>query len=279
MNILGKQTLFLGILILIAAGVYMYIVSSIKPKEIQEGFAETPSNADDSDVQISSCPYGSTPIQNRKGDTDCCDGDIVDFKCKKNLICTLSPAHDGIPSCVDYLKKYLRNKAIAECPTKFPRYWENKKTNTRGCVAGKRLADGTGPKDTPTFDNSCKLFNTESEAKNTYGSCYNARYNELMNCPQRPGFGSQRGYHGAWWQGGIDKIPNLHFCRPATEMRTIDFCYDDATLKLWWDASWPGWRNWIAQNSWWKPYICSVYKQLFIDKTITRDQLKDVQFA
>jgi hypothetical protein len=279
MNILGKQTLFLGILILVAAGITMYMLSNTQEAPIKEGFAETPSNADDSDIQISMCPQATTPLQNGKGDTDCCDGEIVDFKCRKNLVCTLSPTHDGIPTCVEYLKKYLREKAIQQCPTKFPRYWEDKKTNTKGCVAGKRLPDGTGPKDTPTFDTSCKIQATDQENRNTYGSCFNAKYNEQMICPERSGLGSQRGYHGAWWQGSVDKVPNLHFCRPVNEMRTYDLCYDDATLKLWWDAVWPGWRNWLAQNPWWKQHICSIYKQLRIDKTITDAQLKDIQFA
>jgi hypothetical protein len=279
MNILGKQTLFLGILILIAASIYIYMVSSIEKKEVKEGFAETPSTADDSDIQISMCPQGSTAIQTGKGDTDCCDGDVVDFKCRKNLICTLSPTHDGIPSCVEYLKKYLREKAVQECPTKFPRYWEDKATNKKGCVAGKRLPDGSGPKDTPTFENSCKGFANEKDGRNTYGSCYNAKYNEAMICPERAGLGSERGYHGAWWSGSVDKVPNLHFCRPVNEMRTYDLCYDDNTLRQWWDTLWPQWRTWIGQNPWGKSYFCSVYKQLRIDKTITDAQLKDIQIA
>lgn len=277
MNILGKQTLFLGILILIGIALYMYTSQSYA---IQEGFfAETPSNADDSDIQISMCPQGSTALQNGKGDTDCCDGEISDFKCRKNLICTLSPSHDEIPSCVDYLKKYLREKAIQECPSKFPRYWENQKTNTKGCVAGKRLPDGTGPKDTPTFENSCKGTKTEREGKITYGSCYNAKYNEQLNCPTRPGLSSTRNYQQAWWAGAENKFPNFHFCQPQNEMRTFDTCYDDKTLKEFWDEVWPQWRPWVAQNPWAKAYFCTVYKQLRIDKTITDAQLKDIQIA
>jgi hypothetical protein len=273
-----KQLVPIVILIGILTVIYYYTL----PKQTtqKEGFTtETPSNADDSDIQISMCPQGSTPLQTKNGDTDCCDGEIVDFKCRKNLICTLSPSHDGIPSCVDFMKKSLREKAIANCPTKFPRYWENPKTNTKGCVAGKRLPDGTGPKDSPTFENSCKIQATEQENKNTYGSCYNAKYNENLVCPQRAGLGSERGYHGAWWAGSVDKVPNLHFCRPVNEMRTYDLCYDDTTLKAWWDALWPGWRGWLKQNPWWKANICSIYKQLRIDKTITDAQLKDIEFA
>lgn len=275
--------MIIGISILIFFTLIITVSYNYRTIPIKEGFAETPGSADDSDIQISMCPQNSTPIQTGKGDTDCCDGEIVDFKCKKNLICTLSPAHDGIPSCVDFLKKSLRDKAIKECPTKFPRYWENKTMNTKGCVAGKRLPDGTGPNDTPTFENSCKGFNSEVDGKNTYGSCYNAKYNEQMVCPERKGLtqtqGSQRGYHGAWWSGSEDKVPNLHFCRPVNELLTYDLCYDDNTLRQWWDALWPSWRTWISQNPWGKAYFCSVYKQLRIDKTITDAQLKDIQIA
>lgn len=274
MNILGKQTLFLGILILVAAGIYIYMLNSIKDKKIKEGFAET---IDDSDIQISMCPQGSTALQTGKGDTDCCDGDVVDFKCRKNLICTLSPTHDGIPSCVEYLKKYLREKAVVECPAKFPRYWEDKKTNKKGCIVGKRLPDGSGPKDTPTFENSCKGFTSEREGKVTYGSCYNQKYNEGINCPQRSGMGSTRGYQQAWWAGAENKFPNFHYCQPTNEMRTFDTCYDDKTLKEFWNEVWPQWRTWVGQNPWSKSYFCSVYKQLRIDKTITDAQLKDIE--
>ena len=279
---MAKQMIPILILVGIIIGVFFLVKAKAfysDTETIKEGFSENPSTADDSDIQISMCPQGSTPIQNGKGDTDCCDGEIVDFKCKKNLICTLSPDHDGIPSCVSYMKKYLRGKAIVQCPNKFPRYWENQKEKTKGCVAGKRLPDGTGPKDTPTSENSCKAFDTDRQGKITYGSCYNQKYNEQMVCPQRSGMSSGRGYHQAWWQGAQDKFPNFHYCQPQNEMMTYDTCYDDKSLKEFWGEVWPNWRTWMQQNPWSKSMLCSVYKQLRIDKSINDGQLKDVEIV
>ncbi len=98
-----------------------------------------------------------------------------------------------------------------------------------------------------------------------------------MVCPERPGLGSQRGYDG----DRENKHRKYHWCRPVNDMRTTDLCYDDKTVKEWWNDVWPTWRTWFQNkdNAWAKAYFCSVYKQLRIDKTITDAQLTDIEVS
>lgn len=269
-------SIFLFVALVVAAVLY---VGSSSPVSFQKESFQNP--LDDSDLQIQTCPQDTTAIQSKNGDTDCCRGDISNFRCRGTLECTLSPAHDGIPSCLEALKARLREEGKKQCPSKFPRYYENRATGVKGCTKVNRLPDGTGSTDMTNKDNFCPIFDSYDKARKTNGSCVNHKLLEQLQCPERAGRGSTKEMLGAWWPGGVDTVPNLFVCRPYNEMNTQDTCYDDASLKEWWNILWPSWRQWMGQsgNEWAKPYFCSVYKQLRVDKTITDAQLKTIQIS
>ena len=83
-----------------------------------EGFADTP-------LQIRFCPLTAPVIQTASGNTDCCDGDLLDGKCKGNVICTQSPSHDSVPTCPDYWKEYFAKKSRDVCPPLMLNYYED----------------------------------------------------------------------------------------------------------------------------------------------------------
>lgn len=284
MNFLKKESipLFVLLALIVAAVLYIGARTPVVPSRIpvggsieREGFQVL----DDSDLKISACPSGTQSIQTKNGDTDCCRGDISNFRCRGSIECTLSPTHDGIPNCLDALKARLREKAKTECPSKFSRYYENTITGVKGCTNVARLADGTGSTDMNNKNNFCPSFDSYDKARKTDGSCVNHKLLEALQCPEKPGLGSTKEMLGAWWQP--DTVPNLFICKPYNEMRTQDVCYDDKSLKEWWNMLWPSWREWINRsgNEWAKIYFCSVYKQVRIDKTLTDAQLKSVQIA
>lgn len=284
MNLLEKETIpfFLLVALVLASMLYVAGQPRIVPSRIpvggsieREGFL----TLDDSDLKVSTCPAGTQAIQSKQGDTDCCRGDITNFKCRGKIECTLSPSHDGIPNCLVALKARLREKAKTECPSQFPRYYENPRTGVKGCTKVNRLPDGTGSTDMRNKANFCPILDTYDKNRKVYGSCTNHKLLEAVQCPQRPGLSATKEMIGAWW--APDTVPNLLACKPYNEMRTQDVCYEDNSLKEWWNTTWPGWREWLNKsgNEFGKLNFCSIYKQLRIDKTMTDAQLKLARIA
>lgn len=284
MNFFKKETIPFVLLVTIVIAAVLYIAGrpKIVPSRIPVGGAierEGFQVLDDSDLKLSACPAGTQSLQTKNGDTDCCRGDITNFRCRGTVECTLSPPHDGIPNCLDALKARLRETAKTQCPSKFSRYYENSATGVKGCTSVARLPDGTGSTDMTNRNNFCPIFDSYDKARKTNGSCVNHKLLEALQCPERPGLGSTKEMLGSWW--APDAVPNLFLCKPYNEMRTQDVCYDDATLKDWWNTLWPSWREWINRsgNEYAKMFFCSVYKQVRIDKTLTDAQLKTIQIA
>lgn len=285
MNILKNDILPLVLLITLAVAVSLYIAGTPQrvPSRVpvggvpqREGFV----TLDDSDLKISMCPSGTQSIQSKNGDTDCCRGDISNFRCRGKIECTLSPTHDGIPTCINALKARLREKAKTECPSKFPRYYENSQTGVKGCTRVDRVPDGTASTDMKNKDNFCPIFDSYDKSRKVYGSCVNHKLLDQLQCPQRAGLPpSDKDMIGAWW--APDTVPNLLVCKPYNELRTQDVCYEDSSLKDWWNALWPGWREWLNKsgNEFAKINFCSIYRQLRVDKTMTDAQLKTARIA
>lgn len=98
-------------------------------KKPAEGFASA-----ESPLAIRFCPFGSNEFQTRQGNTDCCSGEVQESKCPSKAICTLSPTHDGIPTCTEYVKRWLDEKARKICPPRLPAYFAQTRTtvNTSG---------------------------------------------------------------------------------------------------------------------------------------------------
>ena len=262
------QLLVVGICIV---GILLYIVytnqKSAPPSNV-EGFV----TLDDSDVTINMCPAGTQAVQSKNGDTDCCDGEIADFKCKGKLMCSLSPAHDGLASCLEAIRAGLRAKGTSICPSSMPRYFENLRAGTAGCTSGSRSADGTDVLD--MNQKKCTVYKTDRENRNTVDSCYNQKLLEQYQCPTYPGKTSTKEL--TQW-GAPGSVPVYISCKIQGDMNMTDFCVDDTTAKTYLNETNTSWRSWFDSNPSIKRVFCSVFQQLRIDKTITEAQLKDVQ--
>ena len=231
-----------NLLILLAAVVgigflflYLYFVflqlEEITKKE-HEGFATT-------SLQIRFCPLTAPVVQTAKGNTDCCEGDLLDGKCKGNVICTQSPSHDSIPTCPDYWKDYFAKKSRDLCPPSMTNYYEDVKSTSapKGCSASPPVADGTGPSD-PSVP-SCRVYNTTDENKENPDSCHIQKLKEKVRCPILSDAKDTQ-----------IKIANSYtnkfgffYCLYTSNSGIPSFCGDDKSYTTYLDKVIPNWRT------------------------------------
>ena len=148
-----------------------YFLRELQKPEKKEGFT------------MLTCPYGSVSYITRIGDTQCCNGDVVDGWCSGNDICTLSPtSNNNLPTCGDYLASNLTQAGINLCPTKIPNYFASLDGSVRGCSVSQPLPNGIGPSDPNQLQ--CILYPTPDLDKVRLDSCYNygLQQTQLAQC-------------------------------------------------------------------------------------------------
>uniref|UniRef100_A0A6C0AP11 Uncharacterized protein n=1 Tax=viral metagenome TaxID=1070528 RepID=A0A6C0AP11_9ZZZZ len=139
---------------------------------------------------VYTCPNYSAKYITKNGETNCCNGDIIDGKCTGNNICSLSPTNSlGLPSCRDYASDLASDAAIANCFADMPYYFEASDGSLKGCSASTTTDDGTAPTDPNKMQ--CILYPTEALDKVRLDSCYNYNLNKdklskPANCPVVP---------------------------------------------------------------------------------------------
>jgi hypothetical protein len=138
---------------------------------------------------VYSCPSNTTKYINNNGETNCCNGQIVDGRCTGNNVCSLSPTNTlKLPSCGDYTISLLRNAEKEYCFPEMPHYFASANGSLRGCSASVILPDGTAPADPGKLQ--CTLYSTAALDKIKLDSCYNYNLNKnkstMANCPVAP---------------------------------------------------------------------------------------------
>jgi hypothetical protein len=79
---------------LIALTIVLLIASVLMMQDTKtEGFATGTAAYTTNSLNINTCPPYANEIQTSKGNTDCCQGDMVDGKCNGTTFCTKSPAY------------------------------------------------------------------------------------------------------------------------------------------------------------------------------------------
>lgn len=164
------------ILILLTIIILVFVVINIiNLYTVSEGFiSETPTI-----LKVNFCPPNSSIVQTSIGNTDCCTGELVNGKCNGTTTCTLSPEHDGIPSCSTYWTSYFIKKGNELCPASQPNYYLN--GTNEGCSASPQLEDGTGPKDKSAPQ--CIIYKNELDNKTKANSCYIKKKLDSIKCP------------------------------------------------------------------------------------------------
>ena len=137
---------------------------------LEEGFT--------TNIRMTSCPLSATSYITHDGDTNCCDGDIVNKKCNGRNICSLSPKPPaGMMSCSDWMNQEWARRSARFCMPSMPNYFgplhrDNKAIE--GCSESMTVDNGTEPQ-VPTAPR-CKIYSSEGQDRSNLDSCYNARY-------------------------------------------------------------------------------------------------------
>lgn len=167
-------------LTLLIVGIYgFYSVSSQTKEDIKEGFT----NVKLQNPILSFCPQFAPQIQTAKGNTDCCQGEIVDGKCNGKTFCTLSPSHDGIPTCDNAWRSYFLERAKKNCPSSMIYYFEDVKNvrGAKGCSTSQTNKQGNAPSNTGA--RRCVIYPTDRENREKADSCYIERERLKTRCP------------------------------------------------------------------------------------------------
>ena len=136
---------------------------------------------------VYTCPSGSTKYISRNGETNCCNGDIVNGECNGNNLCSLSPTNTlGLLSCQDYVIDLRNDAAVKNCFSDVPFYFSSRDGSLRGCSASPAIPDGTVPSD--EYMTQCRLYATAELDKIRLDSCYNYNLNrnnseKAASCP------------------------------------------------------------------------------------------------
>jgi hypothetical protein len=118
------------------------------------------------------CPSNSVSYITRTGETECCNGDILDGYCNGNVLCSLSPKNSkGLKTCSDLLVSTLATTGAIMCPPTIPNYFASLNGSVRGCSVSQPLPNGIGPSDPNQLQ--CILYPTPDLDKVRLDSCYN----------------------------------------------------------------------------------------------------------
>ena len=134
-------------------------------------------------TQVLTCPSGATSFVTSAGDTECCNGEVIDNWCNGNVICSLSSSKNG---CSQYVQSMQAAESAAKCsPTisaNCSNYFINQQTGVRGCSVSVTTPDGSAPADlTKPY---CRLYATDAMNKANFDSCFNytATATKLASC-------------------------------------------------------------------------------------------------
>ena len=245
----SKLTLFF----LISTTVALLIVSYFLVKQgRREGF-ENPSYSV-KNLNITMCPTYTTEIQTAKGNTDCCQGDMVDGKCNGTTFCTKSPAYADIPSCVDKWRSYFTEKSTSTCPPSMPNYYEDVTNSAapKGCSAGAITEDGKMPKD--TLSKQCKIYTSEEDNKTKPDSCHNEKLRALFQCPVVNGSSPTP----SWSLDTPDTVAYIK-CDYPFELGVPQTCAEKTTLEAYATKRNPNWRTSTLASSQVNELSCDNY--------------------
>ncbi len=223
-------TAIVVVLLMLLAGSYLLKATAIKD-EI-EGFATT-------NVKLNFCPSWAPQEQTAKGNTDCCEGDFLNGKCNGKTFCTLSPSHDGVPTCTEAWKKYFETKS-KDCPVTMPNYYEDVKNanNPKGCSSSTILDTGINP--TNLTAPKCRIYKTEKENREKTDSCFVEKERLTVQCPAFAGYTSKVEMV-TYRDAGVEKYGSF-VCSYTNPLGQRNSCNDEKTLISMWDRQNPNWR-------------------------------------
>jgi hypothetical protein len=126
---------------------------------------------------VRACPSNTNSYITEDGNTECCNGDVVDGYCTGNVRCSLSPK-SRYQLCSDLLADEASFEGSKRCPSKLINYFDAKDRSERakGCSVSQTNANGTAPTD-PNQE-LCILYATDALNKARLDSCHNYILNQ-----------------------------------------------------------------------------------------------------
>lgn len=145
-------------------------------KDTKEGFS--------GGIRITTCPSGSNTYTNSDGDTNCCNGDIVDGKCNGTNMCSLSPTSKNVISCAEWLRKEWEKRTRRFCPGSMYNYFGTlqRTPGSEGCSASVCNDNGSEPSNYNAP--KCTIYGTDELNLGKADSCVNIQARDAMQCPQ-----------------------------------------------------------------------------------------------
>ena len=228
-----KQTYILGAIVTILILLYLGSIL-LQTMQEKEGF-QNPSA-----ITLNFCPLWAPQIQTAKGNTDCCEGELLNGKCSSRSFCTLSAPHDNITTCILAWRQYFAQKN-RQCPSTMPHYFEQVKVKggNKGCSASAPVEDGSGPRNISA--NRCKIYNTERENRSRPDSCFVEKERLKVRCPPFAGYTS-RVEKVMIKEGGVDAFGSF-VCSYVNSLGQRNSCNDERSLLAMWDRQNPNWRT------------------------------------
>lgn len=168
---------------LICVGISAIMIAyALKGNHFVSGFLSDPEGFT-TNIVMTSCPPGAAQYVTPKGDTNCCEGDIVNKQCNGSTICSLSPKPpDGMQSCSDWMNKQWAERSMRFCPRSMPNYYGpiQRVANGKdeGCSKSPTANDGSKPED--ITQSRCKIYSRESDEYSKLDSCFNQKALDAM---------------------------------------------------------------------------------------------------
>jgi len=163
----------------IAALALGILIKQVGFEWISEGFVTVPT------ISITTCPSTTTSHITGIGDTECCEGDIVDNQCNGTTLCSLSPRPpNGLMTCTNWIIKEWEARQDRFCAPSLPYYFgtvDRKPGSKEGCSKSPSTLDGSAPRD--LTQGTCKIYGNSRDDYSKVDSCFNARAKDAMAAP------------------------------------------------------------------------------------------------
>ena len=252
--------LCIGIATLAVVYIIQFMESSVKKEGFDSGIP----------IRITACPAATSTYVTGGGDTNCCDGDIVDGECNGNLVCSLSPKPGkNLLSCAEWIMREWRKRSDKFCAPSMPYYFgtmNRKASSVEGCSASKCSSDGTTPQD-PARP-ACKIYRTSVEEYGKTDSCFNVKAGDQMATPI-PSATKQIVSTG----GSQPALLSATYIPPNGSSVVPVSCYDWDRVAVYFNSHDPSGR---LTAEWAKNYkdkyviFCGASKAYYVDRTLTK---------
>jgi hypothetical protein len=209
------------------------VANAAAPTTTDAPTAATAATAATADADPTFCPAGSEYYVSKQGESNCCEGNVENRRCKGRVVCTLSRPTKTIPSCATVQKEALNRLATVYCPPSMPNFYTNQITGAKGCTASAVGSNGPIQPNMPT----CTIGKSTVEDLRDTTSCINQKRLEELACISPD---CSKALHK--YKEGLPLVLTQTFQVPGTTAAPR-MCTDEGSMEIYLDAAEPNWRS------------------------------------